>query len=130
MASFSELSASSVESVLLHGDLHQGNILSAEREPWLAIDPKGVVGEPICETGPLLLNKLPPRLDSAQTRRLLARRVDQLAEELGVDRDRLRAWGVIRAVMSAFWSLEDHGRGWERTLVCAKLLESRTPSVA
>jgi len=122
LATFAELSASPVESVLLHGDLHQGNILSAEREPWLAIDPKCVVGEPACETEPLLRNALPHRLDTAAIRRVIARRVDCLADELEIDRDRIRAWGVVRAILSAFWSLEDHGRGWERALSLARVL--------
>jgi streptomycin 6-kinase len=43
---FQDLLASSNEPTILHGDLHHWNILSAEREPWLAIDPKGVIGEP------------------------------------------------------------------------------------
>jgi streptomycin 6-kinase len=56
---YAELCASMVEPVLLHGDLHQDNILAAEREPWLAVDPKGVIGEPVFETGALLRNFWP-----------------------------------------------------------------------
>ena len=41
-----ELSASATDRVLLHGDLHHDNVLRAQREPWLAIDPHGVVGDP------------------------------------------------------------------------------------
>ena len=48
---FTELSTSMAEPVLLHGDLHHDNILAAEREPWLAIDPKGLIGEPAYEMG-------------------------------------------------------------------------------
>jgi streptomycin 6-kinase len=108
--------------VLLHGDLHHGNILAGERESWLAIDPKGVLGEPVCETGPLLLNALPADRQRASIRPILERRTAQLAEELGMDRGNLRAWGVVRAVMSGFWSLEDHGRWWEHALLVAKVL--------
>jgi streptomycin 6-kinase len=53
---FAELVSSSTGSVLLHGDLHHANILAAEREPCLAIDPKGLVGEPVYETGAWLRN--------------------------------------------------------------------------
>ena len=49
-----ELLAQKNEPVLLHGDLHHWNILSAERESWLAIDPKGVVGDPAYELGPFI----------------------------------------------------------------------------
>src|SRR5262249_48229170 len=61
-ALFVELLATSAEPVLLHGDLHHDNILSAEREPWLAIDPKGLVGEPAYEPGSWLRNWLPKLL--------------------------------------------------------------------
>jgi streptomycin 6-kinase len=124
LAKYADLVSISGDPVVLHGDLHHGNILAAQREPWLAIDPKGVVGDPICETGPLLLNELPEPWDEVVARRLLARRVDQLVAELGFDRERLRAWGVVRAVLAAYWSLEDHGQGWESAIVVADTLSA------
>ena len=108
--------------MLLHGDLHHGNILSAERQPWLALDPKGVVGEAEYEVGALLRNPMPQILDEAQPRQLLSRRVDQLAEELGFDRARLIGWGLAQAVLSAWWTYEDHGHGWEPGIACANHL--------
>lgn len=120
---FAELSASMAEPVLLHGDLHQENILAAEREPWLAVDPKGLVGEPAYETGDLLRNKLPEEnLRSAATVRLLTRRIDQLAEELALDRQRIRDWAVAQAVLSVWWGVEDSGSIYQGTLTCAELL--------
>ncbi len=119
---YAELSASMSESVLLHGDLHHDNILAAERQPWLAIDPKGVVGEPAYETGALLRNPLPDLLNMPQPGRILARRVDQLAEELAFDRVRVRNWGLAQAVLSAWWSVEDSDQMWEEALICAALL--------
>jgi streptomycin 6-kinase len=113
---FGELIGSMAEPVLLHGDLHHWNILTSEREPWLALDPKGIVGEPGYEIGPLLLNPTP------QPGHVLARRIDQLAEELELDRERLRGWGLAHAVLSAWWSVEDHGHGWEEAITCAELL--------
>jgi streptomycin 6-kinase len=118
-ALFAELLASQAEPVLLHGDLHHENILSAERQPWLALDPKGVVGEPAYEVGALLRNQL---WQLPQPGRVTARRVDQLAEELGFDRARVRGWGLAQAVLSAWWSVEDHGYGWEDAIACAELL--------
>jgi len=120
-AHFAELLGSTTNLVLLHGDLHHYNILSAERQPWLALDPKGMVGEPEYEVGPLLLNPF-DLLERPHPGRVLARRIDQLAEMLDFDRERLRAWGIAQAVLSAWWSIEDHGYGWEGAIACAELM--------
>ena len=119
---FAELIGSMAEPVLLHGDLHHGNILAAERQPWLAIDPKGVVGEPAYEVGALLRNPMPQLLAQPHPEHILARRLDQLAEELGFERERILGWGLAQAVLSGWWSYEDHGRGWEPSIECARLL--------
>lgn len=119
---FSELIGSMGDPVLLHGDLHHDNILGAEREPWLAIDPKGVVGEPEYEVGAFLRNPMPQLLREAEPGRVLSRRVDVLSDELGYDRERLIGWGTAQAVLSGWWSYEDHGQGWEPSLACAEIL--------
>jgi streptomycin 6-kinase len=119
---FNELIESMAEPVLLHGDLHHNNILNAERQPWMAIDPKGLVGEPAYEVGALLRNKLPQPFMKAEAGRILARRIAQISEELGFDQQRLRNWGIAQAVLSAWWSLEDHGYGWESAIACAEVL--------
>jgi len=119
---FAELLASSAPAVVLHGDLHHWNVLSAERTPWLAIDPKGVVGEPAYEVGAWLRNPLPSLLDRPAPGRILARRLDLLAETLGLDRERLRGWGFAQAILSAWWCLEDGVDGWEQALRIADLL--------
>jgi len=119
---FKELIASSSEAVLLHGDLHHENILSAQRQPWLAVDPKGVVGEPAYEVGALLRNPIPGLLAELAPGRVLVRRVDQLTEELGFDKERIVGWGLAQAVLSAWWNFEDLGYGWEWGIACARLL--------
>jgi streptomycin 6-kinase len=120
-ALFDELLASQAESVLLHGDLHHLNILSAHRQPWLAIDPKGVVGEPAYDVAALLHNPV-ELLEAPRPGGLLERRVEILTEELGLDRARVRGWGVSQAVLAAYWGLEDSGRVWEEALIFAGLL--------
>lgn len=117
-----DLSASAPAPFLLHGDLHHDNILAAGRAPWLAIDPKGLIGEPAYEAGVLLFNPRPLLRDAPDPARLLARRVDQLAEELAVDRARIRGWGLVRAVLSAWWDVEEYGAPSPETLGCAELL--------
>ena len=115
-ALFVELIASMGEPVLLHGDLHHFNILTAEREPWLAIDPKGIVGEPAYEVGALLRN---PNQEIATNPKILARRIDQLSAELAIDRARIIGWGLAQAVLSSWWDYEDLGYGWEPMLELA-----------
>lgn len=114
------LLASAPAPVLLHGDLHHYNILSATRAPWLAIDPKGMAGDPGYEVGPFLCN--PRHHGGPRSREALRRRLDILAEELRYDRDRLRDWGIAHAVLSACWSAEDHGQGWEPAVATAEAL--------
>ena len=121
-ALFAELLASSAAPVLLHGDLHHDNILSAERQPWLAIDPKGVVGEPAYEVGALLRNLWPDRHRHHNSGRLLERRAHQLAEALELDPERVRGWAVAQAVLSAVWSVEDGDDGWASALAGAEML--------
>ncbi|MEJ3749959.1 aminoglycoside phosphotransferase family protein [Actinomycetes bacterium KLBMP 9797] len=101
-----ELCASAPASVVLHGDLHHDNILRATREPWLAIDPHGYVGDPAFEVGALLHNPEPDDRDEALTA-LVPARVEQLADELALPLDRVVAWGFVYAVLSDVWSAED-----------------------
>lgn len=119
---FTDLIATTDTSVVLHGDLHHWNIMAAQRRPWLAIDPKGVVGEPAYEVGAWLRNPMPQLLTWPRPRHILSRRVDQLAEALNFHRQRLVAWATAQAVLSAWWTYEDHGHGWEPAIACAEIL--------
>lgn len=114
-----ELCASAAEPVLLHGDLHHWNILAARREPWLAIDPKGAAGEPAYETGALLRNRLTAE---PGLRALTVRRAGQLADALGLDRQRILGWAFAQAVLSATWTFEDHGLAGEEQLMLPRAL--------
>jgi streptomycin 6-kinase len=123
---YRELLASQAEPALLHGDLHHWNILASARDPWLAVDPKGVVGEPAYEVGALLRNPMPRLLAYPDPGAVFARRIDQLAEALGFERGRLRDWGLAQAVLSACWSVEDAGGSGEWVdwmIAVAELLE-------
>ncbi|MEO6042879.1 MAG: aminoglycoside phosphotransferase family protein [Tepidiformaceae bacterium] len=106
---FAALLATSAEPVVLHGDLHHFNILSAEREPWLAIDPKGVVGEREYEIGAYLRNTRAQIVAEPDARAVLSRRLDIFSEVLGMDRQRLRGWAFSQALLSTGWHFENHG---------------------
>jgi streptomycin 6-kinase len=120
--SFTDLVAASDFAILLHGDLHHENVVAAERQPWLALDPKGVVGDPVYEVGPWLQNISPHVLAARPLKETMDRRVRQFADELGFDRKRILAWGLSHSVLSACWCLEDHGEGWEWPILCAETL--------
>jgi streptomycin 6-kinase len=115
-----ELLVSAPREVLLHGDLHHYNILTAERAPWLAIDPKGVTGDPGYDVGQFFLN--PDLGDVLAKPEVVRRRLDVFAEELHYDRARLAAWAFAEVVLSACWSAEDHGDGWHRAIAVAETL--------
>lgn len=121
-AVFAELHASAEAPVLLHGDLHHENILRAERAPWLAIDPKGLIGEPAFEPSALLRNPLPALIEWPDALAVQKRRIAIVAETLGLDAARITAWAFARTVLSAWWTIEDHGHGWEPAIACAELL--------
>jgi len=120
---FTDLLASSETPVLLHGDLHHYNILSAG-DGWRVIDPKGIAGEPAYEVGALLRNPF-TLFDEPDLKRITARRLDILAETLEMDRERLRQWSLAQAVLSAWWSYEDGGdpANWQTMRLAMVLAE-------
>ncbi len=110
------------ERVLLHGDLHHWNILSATRAPWLALDPKGVIGEREYEVGAWIRNPNLDRFDDAELKAMQLRRLDIFSELLGFDRQRMIGWSLAQAVLSSWWVVEDHGEvGWQ-AIRCAEAL--------
>ena len=90
---------------LVHTDLHYGNVLAADRRPWLVIDPKPLSGDPHCELAPMLWNRWREVEEGAGALRWTMReRFDVLVDTAGLDEDRARAWAVLRLVMYARWS--------------------------
>lgn len=118
LAAANELASEPQQQLLLHGDLHHDNILSSQRDGWLAIDPQGVIGEASWEIAPFLVNNLPE--DESQWPRIMRRRADQLSDELALDRRRVYIWSAVRALQGAFWSLRDDVETWRAALICAE----------
>jgi streptomycin 6-kinase len=81
------------EQVLLHQDLHAGNVLRAEREPWLVIDPKPLAGEREFGVAALVRGG-----ELGDSRRDVLDRLDRLTAELGLDRDRARGWALGQTI--------------------------------
>lgn len=113
---------------LLHGDLHHGNILRDARRGWVAIDPKGVIGEPEYEAGAALRNPW-GRPDIFANRAVLQRRIAILVETLGFDEERLLAWAFAQAVLSAVWDVED-GIGVDPDRGCLALARTVRPMLS
>jgi streptomycin 6-kinase len=99
-----ELASSQPQMVVLHGDLHPGNVLRSQRG-WLSIDCKPLVGEPAFDIATLLANRLGlnhdpegPPFRPSLTLEEIARQVDFFAETLHLDRHRVLGWAVVKAV--------------------------------
>ncbi|MFJ6385523.1 aminoglycoside phosphotransferase family protein [Kitasatospora sp. NPDC092039] len=100
-----DLAGSATESFLLHGDFHHGNVLAADRAPWLAIDPRPLAGERAYDLARLALDRADTLLGSPGAPAAVRRRLGRLSEALEVDQDRLRGWTLFRAVDLALRAL-------------------------
>jgi streptomycin 6-kinase len=108
-----ELAGSQPRLVVCHQDLQGSNVLRAQREPWLAIDPKPIVGEPAFDVVSLLRDRR-----WSIRGEVMRRRLDLLAVELGLERERMRGWGVVHAL---YWGVGPNKLEAEM-VECARLL--------
>jgi streptomycin 6-kinase len=103
---YADLCASQKNTRLLHGDLQHYNVLLDSSRGWVAIDPKGVIGELEYEVGASLRNPV-ERPDLLGSRDIIERRIRRYEAALNLDADRMLAWGFAQAVLSAIWLVED-----------------------
>jgi streptomycin 6-kinase len=94
-----QLVRSQGEQVLVHQDLHGENVLAAQREPWLVIDPKPLVGEREFSLAPIIRSG-----ELGHSQKDVIYRLDRLSSELGLDRDRVRRWAIAQTVAWGFGS--------------------------
>ncbi len=95
LALFAELPRPAASDVLLATDLHAGNVLRAQREPWLAIDPKPFVGDPAYDATQHLLNCARLQTDPLAL-------IERVAGLLELDRERVRLWTFARVAVAYF----------------------------
>ena len=95
-----ELAVPDRPQVIANRDFHLGNVLSAERSPWLVIDPKPLAGEPAFDAGHLALTLVSDRPTTDRAGAV----VRTVAASLGQSPDRVRAWAYVRAVENALWA--------------------------
>ena len=106
---YAKLCASQTRVRLLHGDLQHYNVLFDAGRGWVAVDPKGVVGELEYEIGAALRNPYDrPRLFADPS--IVRKRIERFVRELGLDAARVASWAFAQAVLSAIWSVEDGSR--------------------
>ena len=84
---------------MLHGNLHYGTVLAAEREPWLAVAPRPMNGDPHYELAPMLWHRWDDV--AGDVRGGVRRRFYRLVDASGFDEERVRAWTVVRVVLAA-----------------------------
>lgn len=92
------------DGTLLHTDLHYENVLAADREPWLAIDPRPLSGDPHYEVAPLLWNRWDEL--AGDVRGGVRRRFHATIDAAGLDEERARDWVVVRALHNVVWELD------------------------
>ena len=108
------LPGSQREHVLLHQDLHADNVLSAEREPWLAIDPKPLAGEREFGIAGLVRGD-----ELGHSEEKVRHRLDRLSSELDLDRDRARRWALAQTLA---WGIEGADRVGTQKVEAARWL--------
>jgi len=101
-----ELLQTSKRDILLHGDLHHDNILQNGND-WVAIDPKGVMGEQAYEVAAFIRNPIPELLNHADAPIIIQGRVTRFAELLELPYQRILDWCFVQAVLGWIWALED-----------------------
>ncbi|PYE48937.1 aminoglycoside phosphotransferase family protein [Deinococcus yavapaiensis] len=110
----------------LHGDLHHGNVLSFGERGWLAIDPKGLIGERSFDYANIFYNPVPLLATNPERFR---RRVDVVSERAGLERERLVQWILAYGGLSSAWHLEDGDeRGARLALIVAELARQNSSS--
>lgn len=99
---FEQLNSQISNPYLLHGDLHHYNILK-NGDSWVAIDPKGLIGDREYDVIQYLLNKLPEK----NVKETIEKRIDIFVEELNLNKERILLRGFSHAVLSTCWTIED-----------------------
>ena len=120
---YQELSFASQRTFLIHGDLHHENILSATREPFLAIDPKGIIGDIGYEISVFLNNHLWWLVSEPNLGERLNDAVRQFSKAFAIEPRDLRKWAYAQMVLSAWWTFEENGKNWKTDLELAEIWE-------
>lgn len=115
-----ELLDTTAKSVLLHGDLHHTNIL-LNNNKWVAIDPKGIIGDPAFDVVAFIRN---PHPEILKPKEIIKSRVKLFSELLQIDQKRIYDWLYVNAVLNACWSINDGETDINKIFAEANAIES------
>ena len=118
-----KLNSDSSNKRLLHGDFHHDNILSSEREEFLAIDPNGLVGNIGYDIAVFLNNHADWLKDEPNLHKKLSSALKQFSDSFEISENELRKWAYAQQVISAWWDFEDNGKDWQKHLEFAEIWE-------
>ncbi|MBW8309985.1 MAG: aminoglycoside phosphotransferase family protein [Candidatus Paracaedibacteraceae bacterium] len=103
-----KLLSSIQQTMLLHGDLHHDNILNYQGK-WLAIDPKGVAGEPAYEIAAFIRNPIPQLYAHPNFEKFIKERILLFSQLLEIPPQRIQEWCYVQSILCWIWSLQDKG---------------------
>ncbi len=118
---FEELNSLPESKMLLHGDFHHENILSATREPFLAIDPKGIVGNIGYDISIFLINHANWLSGKPDFQEKLDDAIGKFSAAFEIEPGDLRRWAFAHSVLSAWWTFEENCENWKRELAFAEI---------
>lgn len=121
---YRELLESSNQKILLHGDFHHENVLSAQREPFLAIDPRGIIGDIGYEISIFLNNPRSWILEHPDSKKILTNRIVQSSEAFEIEPKTLYQWASALPALAAFWSLQDKSSDWTKWSALTEIWEN------
>ena len=114
---YERLSSQTGRTFYLHGDYHPGNIVSADRSPYLAIDPKGIVGHIGYDIAVFLNNFHWWQETEADIDKRLDDALEQFSSAFGIDERELREWSFAQTVLGAWWNFDDMPEMYESSTV-------------
>jgi streptomycin 6-kinase len=109
------------DGVMVHGDLHYGNVLAGDRQPWSVISPRPISGDPHAEVTPLLSHRWDEVAASGDVRGTLRRRFHAVIDTAGLDEERARDWVIVRETAA---TLTAGGRGTERASIAVAVIKA------
>jgi streptomycin 6-kinase len=101
-----DLLATTEPAILLHGDLHHDNILS-HGDDWIAIDPKGVIGDPLFDATAFIHNPHDQFFKYDDIELVINRRLDWLVQAGVGRRERIIQWCYVQTILSWIWTIQD-----------------------